>query len=57
VYFWGGYQWVRVFEGPNPSFSITPPKGTYRWMVADVLSNGARVYQRDYGFWTSVPYN
>ena len=57
VYFWGGYQWVRVAEGPTATFTITPPKGTYRWLVADVMPDGTRKYQRDFGFWTSVPYN
>lgn len=56
VYFWGGYQWVRIAEGAAPSFSVNPPKGTYRWMVADVLPSGSRVYQRDFGIWTAVPY-
>jgi hypothetical protein len=24
--------------------------------VADVMPDGSRVYQREFGFWTSVPY-
>ena len=56
VFFWGGYQWVRIYAGPAASFQVESPKGTYRWMVADVLADGTRVSQRDYGFWTTVPY-
>lgn len=56
LYMWAGYMWMRVGTNSQPSFTFAPPKGIYRWMVVDILADGTRVYQRQKGSWTDVPY-
>jgi hypothetical protein len=50
-----GDPWVRIAEGPIPSFTLTPASGISRFGVADLLPDGSRVYQRAFGVWTDAP--
>lgn len=56
LYMWAGYMWMRAGTSSQPSFTFAPPAGIYRWMAVDILADGTRVYQRQKGSWTDVPY-